>query len=92
MSTLTTIYMIIKNMERDKYAKVIQEELGKLALEFQRYKERWDKLSRCIDTVTKDVKDITTTTDKITKRFDSIHQVKIKEFGTNEETYEALRD
>ena len=92
MSTLTTIYMIIKNMERDKYAKVIQEELGKLALEFQRYKERWDKLSRSIDTVTKDVKDITTTTDKITKRFDSINQVKIKELGTKEEAYEALTD
>ena len=92
MSTLTTIYMIIKNMERDKYAKVIQEELGKLALEFQRYKERWDKLSRSIDTVTKDVKDITTTTDKITKRFDSINQVKIKELGTKEEAYETLTD
>lgn len=90
MSTLTTIYMIIKNMERDKYAKVIQEELGKLSLEFQRYRERWDKLSRSIDTVTKDVKDITTTTDKITKRFDSINQVKIKELGTGEEAYEKL--
>ncbi len=75
MSTLTTVYMIIKNLERNKYAKVMQEELNRLALDFERYKERWDKLSRSIDTVSKDVKDIHITTEKITKRFDSINKV-----------------
>ena len=84
MSTLTTIAMIIKNMERDKYAKVIQSELNKLAVDFERYKERWDKLSRSIDTVSKDVKDIHITTEKITKRFDSINQVEIPELEYNE--------
>lgn len=79
MSTLTTIEVIIKNQERDKYAKIIQEELTKLSVEFGRYKERWDKLSRSIETVSKDVIDIHTTTDKITKRFDSINKVDIKE-------------
>ena len=79
MSTLTTIEVIIKNQERDKYAKVIQEELSKLSVEFSRYKDRWDKLSRSIETVSKDVQDIHTTTDKITKRFDSINSVEIKE-------------
>ena len=78
MSTLTTIEVIIKNQERDKYAKVIQEELSKLSVEFSRYKERWDKLSRSIETVSKDVQDIHTTTDKITKRFDSINSVDIE--------------
>ena len=92
MSTMTTIYMIIKNMERDKYAKVIQEELGKLSLDFQRYRERWDKLTRSIETVSRDVKDINTTTEKITKRFDSIHQVKIKELESDEDAYETLSD
>ena len=84
MSTLTTVAMIIKNLERDKYAKVIQTELNKLALDFQRYKERWDKLSRSIDTVSKDVKDIHITTEKITKRFDSINQVEIPEITYKE--------
>ena len=78
MSTLTTIEVIIKNQERDKYAKVIQEELSKLSVEFGRYKDRWDKLSRSIETVSKDVQDIHTTTDKITKRFDSINHVDIE--------------
>ena len=40
--------MIIKNIERDKYTRVIHEELNKLGLEFSRYKERWDKLARQI--------------------------------------------
>ena len=77
MSTLTIISMILKNMERDKYAKVIHTELNKLGIEFDRYKDRWDKLSRSIDTVSKDVKDIHTTTEKITKRFDAINSVNV---------------
>jgi len=75
MSTLTIIGMILKNMERDKYAKIIHEELNKLGNEFDRYKERWDKLSRSINTVSKDVEDIHITTEKISKRFSSISNV-----------------
>ena len=77
MSTLTTIQMIIKNIERDKYTQVIHNELRLLDEEFKRYKDRWDKLYRSIETVSKDVKDIHTTTDKITKRFNSINQVEM---------------
>lgn len=79
ISTLTTIQMIIKNMERDKYAAIIHQQLNLLDVEFKRYKERWDKLSRSIETVGRDVKDIHTTTDKITKRFESINQVEIND-------------
>lgn len=78
ISTLTTIQVIVKNIERDKYAKVIHQELILLDQEFKRYKDRWDKLYRSIETVSKDVKDIHTTTDKITKRFNSINQVEIE--------------
>lgn len=78
MSTLTIISMILKNMERDKYAKIIHNELNKLSVEFSHYRDRWDKLSRSIDTVTKDIKDINITTEKITKRFDSINSVDVK--------------
>ena len=68
----------MKNLERDKYATVIHNELNLLATEFKRYKERWDKLSRSIETVSNDVKDIHTTTEKISKRFDSINQVEME--------------
>ena len=77
MSTLTIISMILKDMERDKYAKVIHNELNKLGIEFSRYKERWLHLSKSIETVSKDVQSINTTTDKITKRFEQINNVDI---------------
>lgn len=79
ISTLTTLQLMMKNMERDKYTSIIHQELLLLDEEFKRYKERWDKLSRSIDSVSKDVKDIHTTTDKITKRFNSINQVEIED-------------
>ncbi len=75
ISTLTVIQMIIKNMERDKYASIIHDELNKLGLEFSRYRERWDKLSRSIQAVNKDVENVSITTDKISKKFESIHKV-----------------
>ena len=77
ISTLTVVQMIIKNMERDKYTSIIHEELNKLGLEFARYKERWDKLARSIQTVNKDVENVTITTDKITKKFEAINQVEV---------------
>ena len=83
ISTLTTIQVIMKNMERDKYATIIHNELNLLSEEFRRYKERWDKLSRSIETVNKDIKDIHNTTEKISKRFDSINQVDIEKIEYN---------
>ncbi len=77
ISTLSIIQMIIKNIERDQYTNVIHQELNKLGLEFARYKERWDKLSRSIQTVSKDAENITITTDKIQKKFEQIHQVDV---------------
>ncbi len=78
ISTLSTISMIIKNIERDKYAKVIHDELNKLSIEFSRYKDRWDKLSKNIKAVNNSVDELSTTTEKITKKFDSINRVEIK--------------
>ena len=77
MSTLTTIQLVIKNIEKDKYTSVIHEELNKLGIDFKRYKERWDKLSRSIDAVSRDANDIHITTDKISKRFDAINNVEV---------------
>ncbi len=88
MSTLTIISMIIKDMERDKYAKLIHTELSKLGIEFGRYKERWDHLSKSIEAVNKDVLNIHTTTDKITKRFEEINNVEIKTQDLIEESNE----
>ena len=79
ISTLTTIQIIVKNVERDKYASIIHDQLKLLDVEFRRYKERWDKLSTHIETINNDVKDLHTTSEKICKKFDSINKVEIKE-------------
>ena len=79
ISTFTIIQVLLKDMERDKYTTIIHEELNKLGIEFERYKERWNKLSRSIETVNKDVENIHITTDKISKRFQSISSVDIKD-------------
>ena len=86
ISTLSVIQMIIKNIERDKYTSIIHDELNKLGLEFSRYKERWDKLAKSIQTVNKDVENVYITTEKITKKFDLINQVDVDklEDKTNE--------
>ncbi len=77
ISSLTTIQVLLKNIERDKYAKVVHEELTKLGIEFQRFKDRWDKLSRSIETVNKDVENLNITSDKISKKFESISDVNL---------------
>lgn len=88
ISTLTVIQMIIKNIERDKYTSVIHEELNKLGVEFSRYKERWDKLAKSIQTVNKDVESVYITTEKISKKFDVISGVEIDKI--NNEDYDKL--
>ena len=84
ISTLSVIQMIIKNMERDKYTSIIHEELNKLGLEFSRYKDRWDKLAKSIQTVNKDVENVHITTEKISKKFEMINQVEVAKLGDEE--------
>ena len=79
VSTLTTIQVLLKNIERDKYAKVVHEELARLGIEFGRYRERWNKLSKSIETVSKDAEILNITTDKITKKFAAISDVNLDE-------------
>ena len=86
VSVLTTIQMILTNIEREKYASVIQEELGKLHEEFGRYEKRWTALEKDIEKVTKDVKEITTTSNKISKRFTEISNVNMVKQIENEES------
>ncbi len=81
MSTLTVIQMIIKNIERDKYTSIIHEELNKLGIEFDRYKYRWDKLAKSIQTVNKEVEDVQITSDKISKKFNMISGVELEKIA-----------
>ena len=86
ISTVSIISMILKNMERDKYAKVIHDELNKLSVEFSRYKDRWDKLARTVKSVNQSIDELHTTSEKITKRFDSINSVDLDKLGNKEDS------
>lgn len=79
MSILTIVQVTMKNIERNKYANIIHDELRKLQEEFVRYETRWISLQKDIEKVTKDVKEIATTSTKISKRFTEISNVKIIE-------------
>lgn len=81
ISTLTVVQMVIKNIERDKYTSIIHEELNKLGIEFSRYKDRWDKLAKSIQTVNKDVESVHITTEKIASKFNIINQVEVEKLG-----------
>jgi len=78
MAVLNTIQIVLRDMERQKYADIIQQEIVKLSEEFRRYRERWNKLSTHIDTVHKDIKEIHTTSSKISNAFDKIARVEIE--------------
>lgn len=77
LAQLSTIQMVVANLKREKYAHIIQAELSKLAADFERYKERWAKLTSQLGTVSKSVNELNITTDKISKRFDKINHVNL---------------
>ncbi len=81
VAVLSTLQNVLNDIERRKYADIIQQEIIKLAEDFSRYQSRWDKLSTHIDTVQKDVKDIHTSTRKISSKFEKIARVDLEKEG-----------
>ncbi|MGL5042095.1 MAG: DNA recombination protein RmuC [Culicoidibacterales bacterium] len=79
MAMLTTLQVVLRNIERDKYAAVIRKELNILSTEFNRYQQRWKALAKDIEKVSKNVREVNITTDKITARFSQIADVKLDE-------------
>lgn len=77
MSVLSTVQVVMRNMEREKYAGIIHEELNKLGREFKLYKDRWDSLAKDIKRVSDDVDKIHITSNKIEKKFDRISKVEV---------------
>lgn len=78
LATLTTIQTIIKNIEQNKNAKTIQEQLIKLSIEFERFLERAAKIQKDFNNMTTDLNNLIITSNKITKNFHEIKNVDIK--------------
>lgn len=83
MSVLSTVQIVLRNMEREKYADIIHNELNNLGKEFKLYKERWDSLSRDIKKVYDDVDKINITSNKIEKKFNSLSKVDMSEINSD---------
>jgi len=77
MAILTTARAVIKDAATRKQVHIIQEHLGYLAKDFERFQKRMDNLARHIDQANEDVKDVHTSAKKITSRFDKIEKVEL---------------
>lgn len=75
MAILTTARSVLKDEATRQQVHLIQEHLSLLASDFQRFRGRFDNLARHIDQAASDVKQIHTSANKISTRFDKIEQV-----------------
>lgn len=77
MAVLTSIQLVIVNIKRTEIADKLQAELIKLGVEFNRYKERWEKLDKDMLKVYNDVNLISVTSNKIQSLFKNIEKSQI---------------
>jgi DNA recombination protein RmuC len=87
MALLKVIMVVHKDSELSKNAKYLFKELEILGKDFKLYSRRWESLQKDIDKVTQDVKEINTTTNKLSNKFDKIQNGRIS-YLKNEETVE----
>lgn len=78
MAILTTSRSVLKDEATRKQIHVIQAHLSHLSQDFSRFKSRFANLAKHIDQAASDVKQIHTSADKISSRFDKIEQVELK--------------
>ena len=90
LSVLSTVQVVLRNIEREKYASIIHDELNKLGREFKLYKDRWDSLAKDIKKVSDDVDKIHITSNKIEKKFDKISRVDMGDYEEDDKIEAAL--
>jgi len=79
MAILTTARSVLKDEATRKQVHIIQAHLSDLAQDFNRFKGRFANLAKHIDQAAVDVKQIHTSADKISNRFEKIEQVELVE-------------
>jgi DNA recombination protein RmuC len=84
MAILTTSRSVLKDEATRKQVHVIQAHLSHLSQDFGRFKSRFANLAKHIDQAATDVKQIHTSADKISSRFDKIEQVELKKEDDDE--------
>lgn len=79
MAILTTARAVLKDEATREQVHIIQAHLSELANDFSRFRIRFDNLAKHIDQAAVDVKQINTSANKITNRFEKIEQVELKQ-------------
>lgn len=87
MAVLTTARAVLKDDATRQQVHIIQEHLGALSKDFERFQQRMDKLATHIDQANRDVTDVNISAKKITSRFAKIEKVELEG-----EALEALED
>jgi DNA recombination protein RmuC len=75
MAVLTTARAVLKDADTRKQVHVIQEHLGYLAKDFDRFQKRMDNLASHIQQANTDVQNVHISAKKITSRFEKIERV-----------------
>ncbi len=76
---LNTARAVLKDAATREQVDLIQEHLGLLAEDFDRFKKRMDGLARHIEQAHEDVQQVNTSAKKISARFDQIERVELDE-------------
>ncbi len=79
MASLMTVRAILRDVEMREQAHLIQAEVGKMAGDVDRLIKRVDNLSRHFGQADKDIRDITTSAEKIARRAEAIAEVDLEE-------------
>lgn len=77
MAILTTAKAVLKDDATKQQVHIIQEHLGILAKDFDRFQKRMDDLERHINQASDDVKNINISAKKISSRFEKIESVEL---------------
>lgn len=77
MAILTTARAVLKDSATRKQVHIIQEHLGLLAKDFERFEKRMESLSRNIEKAHTEAEQVHTSAKKITSRFHKIEQVDV---------------
>lgn len=73
MAILNLMLMILQDQKRSENALEIQKQLSALKIEFNRFATRWQTLNKDIKKIYDDAKNFEITTNKITNKFEKIH-------------------
>jgi len=82
-ATLNTARAVLKDAATREQVHIIQEHLGYLSKDFDRFRKRMNDLAKHIEQAHKDVENVNTSARKITSRFEKIEQVELEGQSAN---------